>query len=52
MLTETQVRQQLQLEDEVNRREGGESLHATGPSSFVMLGLDLEDAQYVLFHSS
>lgn len=48
-LTETQVQQQLHLEEADNLWQGGESLHATSPSAFVMLGLDLEDAQYGFF---
>lgn len=50
MLTETQVRAQLHLEEEQRLVEGGESLHATTPSAFIMHGLDLEDSQYVTIH--
>lgn len=45
VLTETQVRAQLHLEEEQRLVDGGESLHATTPSAFIMHGLDLEDAQ-------
>ena len=44
-LTETQVRNQLHLEEEKKIADGDEALHATSPSSFIMLGLDLEDSQ-------
>lgn len=48
VLTETQVRAQLHLEEEQRLIDGGESLHATTPSAFIMHGLDLEDTQYVV----
>lgn len=48
-LTETEVRAQLLLEEGERLKEGGESLHATTPSAFIMHGLDLEDAQYAPF---
>lgn len=47
-LTETQVQQQLHLEEAENIWLGGELLHTTSPSAFIMLGMDLEDSQYVL----
>lgn len=47
-LTETQVRAQLHLEEEQKLVDGGESLHATTPSAFIMHGLDLEETQYVI----
>lgn len=45
VLMETQVRAQLHLEEKQRLDDGGESLHATTPSAFIMHGLDLEDAQ-------
>lgn len=44
-MTETRVRKDLQSEEEARLRQGGESLHVTSASSFVMLGLDLEEVQ-------
>lgn len=44
-MTETQVRKDLNKEEEERLKAGGEALHATSASSFVMIGLDLEEAQ-------
>lgn len=47
-MTETQIRKELHDEEEVRLAKGGESLHATSASAFMMLGLDLEESQYVV----
>ena len=44
-LTEAEVRKELNLKEERRLLSSGISMHGTSACSFVMLGLDLEDAQ-------
>jgi len=41
------VRKELAKEEEERLANGGVSLHATSASAFVVLALELEEAQYV-----
>ncbi|KAG6806094.1 hypothetical protein H0H92_012730 [Tricholoma furcatifolium] len=44
-----EIRRQLAKEEQDNVKHGGPSLEMT-PANFVLLGLDIEDAQYVTFN--
>lgn len=44
-MTETRVQKELQSEEESRLKAGGEALHGTSASSFIMIGLDIEDVQ-------
>lgn len=46
-MTEAEVRKEFAEEDEEGLSAGEESLHNTSASSFVFLGLELEDFQSV-----
>jgi len=48
-MTEAEVRREFAEEDESRLAAGEKSLHDTSASSFVFLGIDLEDLQYVSF---
>jgi hypothetical protein len=50
-LTEAQVQKDLAEEEESRIASGGVVLHETSPSAFLVLGLELEDAQYALILS-
>jgi len=45
VLTEADVRKELAKEEESRLSNGGIALHQTSASSFVVLGLELEDTQ-------
>lgn len=45
-LSEAQARKELAEEEQQCLRDGGVSLHNTTPLTFLVMGLDLEDAQY------
>ncbi|KDR65106.1 hypothetical protein GALMADRAFT_82273, partial [Galerina marginata CBS 339.88] len=47
-LTEAQVKKDLAEEESHRLAAGGVALHATGPSAFIVMGLDIEDTQYRL----
>jgi len=44
-MTEAQERKELAKEDEVRIARGDVTLHATSPSAFVFLAMELEDCQ-------
>ncbi|KDR72076.1 hypothetical protein GALMADRAFT_74300 [Galerina marginata CBS 339.88] len=44
-LTEAQVKKELAEEEGRRLAAGGVALHATGPSAFLVMGLDIEDTQ-------
>ena len=46
-MTEAEVRKEFAEEDEIRLSAGEESLHDTSASSFVFMGLELEDFQCV-----
>ena len=47
MITEAEVRKEFAEDEELRIAAGEESVHATSPSMFVFLGLELEELQYV-----
>jgi hypothetical protein len=51
-MTEAKARKELAEEEERRLAAGGSTLHATSASSFVIMGLEIEETQYVmpLFH--
>ncbi len=48
VLSEKEVNKELELEEEERQHRGGVVCHATSANQFVMLGLELEEWQYVL----
>jgi hypothetical protein len=44
-LTEAEVRRELNLEEECQLASGGVMIHGTSASSFIMMGLDIEETQ-------
>lgn len=46
-ISEAQVRKELAEEEHNRIEEGGVSVHVTSASTFVVHGLELEEAQYV-----
>lgn len=44
-MSEAEARRDLLKEEEKRLAEGGAVLHETSAASFVMMGLDIEDAQ-------
>ena len=46
-MSEAKVRQELEKAEAAQRKTGrAPSLHKTGPSEFIRLGLELEETQY------
>lgn len=46
-LTEAKVQKELAEEEGSRLAAGGTALHETSPSMFLVLGMDLEESQYV-----
>jgi hypothetical protein len=44
-MTEAQAKKELAEEEEKLLAAGGSSLHATSPASFIVMGLEIEEAQ-------
>lgn len=44
-MTEAQAKKELAEDEEKRLASGGVSLHATSASAFIIMGLELEDAQ-------
>lgn len=47
VMTEAQARKEFAEDDEQRIADGEEPVHATSPSSFIFIGLELEEIQYV-----
>jgi len=47
-MSEAQVKKELAEEEEKRLVAGGVSLHNTSAASFIVLGLEIEDTQYVI----
>ena len=50
-MTEAEVRKEFAEDDEQRIADGEELVHATSPSAFIFLGLELEEMQYVTLFS-
>lgn len=46
-LTLSEVRKELMGDEEERLKKGGRSLHQTSATSFLIMGLELADAQYI-----
>lgn len=46
-MTEAEVRKEFAEDDEQRILDGDDPVHATSPSAFIFLGLELEEMQYV-----
>jgi len=46
-LTQSQVEEELAIEEENRLSDGGVALHETSASSFLVMGLEIEAWQYV-----
>ena len=46
-MTEAQARKEFAEDDEQRIADGEEPVHATSPSTFIFIGLELEEIQYV-----
>lgn len=44
-LSEALAKKELAQEEEKRLKEGGASLHKTGPDAFITMGLEIEEAQ-------
>ena len=50
-MTEAEVRKEFGEDEEQCIADGEEPVHATSPSAFIFLGLELEEIQYVTLFS-
>jgi len=50
-MTEAEARKEFAEDDEQRIVDGEEPVHATSPSAFIFLGLELEEIQYVTLFS-
>lgn len=50
-MTEAEVRKEFGEDEEQRIADGEEPVHATSPSAFIFLGLELEEIQYVTLFS-
>jgi len=46
-MTEAEARKEFAEDEEQRIADGEEPVHATSPSAFIFLGLELEEIQYV-----
>lgn len=48
-MSEAQVRKELAEEEGTRLEQGGIAIHSTSASAFLVMGLELEDNQYVCY---
>lgn len=46
-LSEAVAKKELAQDEERRLKEGGASVHKTGPDAFITMGLEIEESQYV-----